>query len=347
MLTTEMTAPATRDHAVRILGHERILEALRRALRRHRLASAYCFSGPNAVGKRTVARQFLQSILCEQRIDGSESCGTCRSCIAWRQGYHPDAILLEGKSENAPITIDSIRDIQKKLSFRPSVSRYRVALIDNADHLTLEAANALLKTLEEPPPQTVIVLCAPTLSTLPLTVRSRCQQFIFQLVPRDAIVELLRGETESQDLAQAVSHLALGRPGLALTLLRTPDEYARYREQVTALLHLLQAPLPERLRELKALIPNRLSAHDARQELMPLLDLLLWLIRDILLIREHLEDHAVHHFLVEDLRHMAERASTPQLLRSMELVSRTKLYLLQNVNPSLALEHLFVNIETQ
>jgi len=325
----------------KIVGQDHILQYLRSTLKQKRLASAYLFHGPNAVGKRSTAQRFLATILCLSPTPDAP-CGHCESCIRWGKSAHPDAVIVDSK-ELTSLGIDEVRELQRKLSFRPTVSTHRVALLGNADLFTLEAANALLKTLEEPPLNTVIILCATMLSTLPLTLRSRCQQLNFRLVRQPLIYDLLREQTDSAELALNLSHLAFGRPGIALALLEHPQEFAQYRERVTTLIDLLGAPLSKRLQEGSRLIPHSRGA-DARQELLPLIDLWLWIVRDAVLIRERNEEHIVHRFLLDSLRDLSQRFSTRHFLHSMRLLDDAKHLLRQNVNPQLAFEHCLLSL---
>lgn len=329
------------DVMKKIVGQDHILQFLRSTLNRGRLTSAYLFHGPNAVGKRSTAQQFLATILCLSPR-GTSPCGNCNSCILWYKSAHPDAVLIK-QDELKTLGVDDIRELQRKLSFRPTVSTYRVALIGNADLLTIEAANALLKTLEEPPQNTVIVLCATMLSTLPLTVRSRCQQLNFRLVRQPLIYDLLRERTDSAELALNLSHLAFGRPGIGLALLEHPDELELYRNRVASLIDILSAPLAKRLQQAPLLLPQGKQA-DMREELLPLIDLWMWIVRDTVLIREQNEEHIVHRFLLDSLREVSKRFTTRHLLRFLRSLEEVKQLLRQNVNPQLAFEHCLLSL---
>lgn len=327
----------------RIVGQERVLKYLASTIERDRLSSAYLFHGPNAVGKRSTAQLFLQAVLCLQP-KGLTPCGTCISCTLFEKEAHPDAVFVHESPETRTLGVDDIRELQRKLNFRPTIGSYRVALIGNADALTVEAANSLLKTLEEPPEKTVLVLCATILSTLPLTLRSRCQQLAFQLVKQPHIYELLRRYTDQNDHALNLSHLALGRPGIALALLEQPDEFASYQERVLQLLGLLKAPLAKRFLLVQELLPSSVSVSTARQELLPIFDLWTWLLRDAMLLKERNEEFLVHRYLLDELRALGESTTTQHLLESIRMISRGKQQLSQNVNPHLALEQCLIEL---
>lgn len=196
-----------------ILGHDRVLERLRRSLAVGRVAHAYLFVGPEGVGKATVARAFAAALTCPE--EPGEGCGGCPSCRRLKAATHPDSHVVEPDGQE--VKIEQVRDLQKALAYRPAMARCAVAILPQAERLTLQAANALLKTLEEPPGETVLVLVAPTASLLPPTVVSRCELVSFTPLPQEELASFLvsrRGLTA--EAAELTAALAAGRVGLAL-----------------------------------------------------------------------------------------------------------------------------------
>ncbi|MFQ6672676.1 MAG: DNA polymerase III subunit delta', partial [Candidatus Tectimicrobiota bacterium] len=196
-----------------VIGHARVLERLRRSLAVGRVAHAYLFVGPEGVGKATVARAFAAALTCP--AESGEGCGGCPSCRRLAAGTHPDVHVVEAKGQE--VKIEQVRALQGALAYRPSLARRAVAIVPQAERLTLGAANALLKTLEEPPGETVVVLVAPTASLLPPTVVSRCEQVSFTPLPQEELASFLvdrRGLTA--EAAALTAALAAGRVGLAL-----------------------------------------------------------------------------------------------------------------------------------
>jgi DNA polymerase-3 subunit delta' len=196
-----------------VFGHARNLERLRRCLASGRVAHAYLFVGPEGVGKSTVAQAFACALTCP--AEPGEGCGACPSCQRILSGNHPDVHVVE--PEGQVVKIEQIRVLQEALAFRPAFAPRSVAVLSRAERMTLQAANALLKTLEEPPGKTVIVLVSPTASLLPSTVVSRCEQIPFAPIPTEELADFLvarRGMTpEAASLAAA---MAAGRVGPAL-----------------------------------------------------------------------------------------------------------------------------------
>ena len=197
-----------------IVGHGRVLERLRRCLASGRVAHAYLFVGPAGLGKATVAQAFAAALACSE--EPGEGCGKCPSCRRVASGTHPDIHVVE--PEGLEVKIDQVRTLQGALAYKPSMAARAVALLPRAERLTLQAANALLKTLEEPPGETVMVLASPTASLLPATVVSRCERVSFAPLPTEELIDVLverRGL--SAEAAGLVAALSAGRVGLALS----------------------------------------------------------------------------------------------------------------------------------
>lgn len=183
-----------------------------------RLPHALIFLGPEGIGKQLVARHLAKALLCEEK---SAPCGACRSCLQAAQGQHPDLWSLE--PDNGRIKIDAIRELKKTLNLPPLVSKLRVVLISEAHALNAAAANALLKTLEEPPPATYFLLASHAAGWVPRTILSRCQKVRFSPLPDEVLVEILRSQGKGLDPQRL--RLAQGSARLALLLTETSEEW--------------------------------------------------------------------------------------------------------------------------
>ena len=182
-----------------MIRNKLIVQTLKKALQGERVSHAYLFSGPEGAGKSAAALDFAQSLLCEAPAEG-ESCGSCRSCRLVRHGNHPDLHWV-GPSGSS-IKIQQMRDIIRKMLFRPYQGGHVVIVIEQADKMTIEAANCLLKTLEEPPPKAHFILLAAMVQRLPATIVSRCQCFSFRSpAPREAAAGLNGDREEARRLA--------------------------------------------------------------------------------------------------------------------------------------------------
>jgi DNA polymerase III subunit delta' len=205
-----------------ILGHDKVIELLRQYMLGNRLASAYLFTGPQAIGKRTVAVEFAKALNCE--TDKFEACGECLTCQKIAQNNHPDLHfipslfdLLEKKSE--AIKIEEIRALRRIVSLKPYEAKKSVTIIDDAHNLNQASSNALLKTLEETPRHSLIILITHKPSLLARTIISRCQVLRFFALPRLELVRILKSDYGvAADLAHFVSFFSEGRLGFALRI---------------------------------------------------------------------------------------------------------------------------------
>jgi DNA polymerase III subunit delta' len=206
--------------AVRIRGHDDIARSFDAAWRKGRLGHAYLFVGQSGVGKHTFARELARALLCETSAKTLVACGRCASCSLVDAGTHPDLILAARPEDKLDFPIESARQVIEQLSLKPARGGRKVAIIDDADDLNTESANSFLKTLEEPPPGSILILIGgPTPERQFSTILSRCQVVPFAALPKDDLLELLRerGITEEDRLDRLV-RVAGGSIGQALAL---------------------------------------------------------------------------------------------------------------------------------
>ncbi|MGC2061562.1 MAG: DNA polymerase III subunit delta' [Thermodesulfovibrionales bacterium] len=217
-----------------IIGQSKAITMLLGMLRRQRVASSYLFCGESGIGKKTTAINFAKALNCSHEGRGAggtdaggqdeqmanpepghfDACDACASCTKIDAGVHPDFLLVA--PEDRIIKIDEIRMIEEALSYKPFEGRRKVIIIDEAEAMNISAANAFLKTLEEPPAESVVILITAKPGALPDTIRSRCSRVNFYPLSHDACREVLDGRYQAQDLALAVT-LSMGRPGAAHT----------------------------------------------------------------------------------------------------------------------------------
>jgi DNA polymerase III subunit delta' len=204
----------------RVRGHETIVKSFDSAWRRGRLGHAYLFSGPSGVGKYTFARELARALLCETPAGRLQACGKCAACALVDAGTHPDLFLAARPEDKVEFPIELIRELIEHLALKPARGGRKVAIVDDADDLTAEAANAFLKTLEEPPPGSVLILIGgPSPERQFPTILSRCQTVGFAPLPNELVAEFLRhkGITDKTRLDRLV-RVAGGSPGQALAL---------------------------------------------------------------------------------------------------------------------------------
>ncbi|RPI35923.1 MAG: DNA polymerase III subunit delta' [Nitrospiraceae bacterium] len=222
-----------------ITGQEKAIGMLTGILERQRLASSYIFSGESGIGKKLTAINFAKALNClntvasdtlqatddknsflpavtrhASRITDLDACDQCESCLKIESGSHPDLKMIS--PEDRQIKIDEIRLIDEALSFRPFEGRKKVVIVDDADTMNIAAANAFLKTLEEPPEDSVIILISSRPDRLPATIRSRCSRVNFVTLSLEACKKVLRGKVPDEEL-EVLARLSMGKPGLALS----------------------------------------------------------------------------------------------------------------------------------
>ncbi len=202
-----------------IRGHRRVCDFLRAAVASDRLPHALLFAGADGVGKRSVALALVAWLLCEAGAD--DACGRCAACRQVVAGSHPDLQVLNVASGKKEIGVDRARDVKRFTQLRPLRGSVKIAVINDAHMLTVAAQNALLKTLEEPPQHSLLILVANNPDALLPTVRSRCQRVQFVPLPHEAVIEILtRDHGLAPAVAQQLAALAEGSPGRALALSR-------------------------------------------------------------------------------------------------------------------------------
>ena len=202
----------------RVKGHDSVVRAFQRAVQRDRLAHAYLFAGPSGVGKRSFASELAQALLCENaQPQGLESCDRCAACALVRAGNHPDLFTAGRPEDSLELPIDTVRDLRQSFSLKPARGRGKVAILDDVDFMNDEAANCLLKTIEEPPPRSILLLIGTSPDRQLSTIVSRCQVVHFAPLQAELMLELLRENNISDTTLQShLVRLGGGSPGQAL-----------------------------------------------------------------------------------------------------------------------------------
>jgi DNA polymerase-3 subunit delta' len=260
-----------------VIGHARPLAFLQTALRQDRLAHAYLFYGDEGIGKRLVALRLAQAIHCESG-DGTDACGACRACRQIEAQTYPDFFVIEPEHDQAypQIKLEQIRAIEQQIVYHPFVGRKKIFLIDDAHRMTLSAANALLKTLEEPPAHSLLLLISSRPWALPATVRSRCQALRFAPPTRSEVeTALIRTRHLAQADARLLVAVSQSRIGAALTM--DPTTVRAARDELCTLV------APETLRSASTILTMVERYHKADRGPEVLTWVAQW-VRDLLLV---------------------------------------------------------------
>jgi len=227
-----------------IIGNPWAEALLQGHLQAARLRHAYLFIGPSGVGKRTLALRFAQALNCERHAGSGEFCDpaqepVCRACRLIPQEAYPDLHLLRPEDEGGGIRVEQIRELQRQLALAPFEGRWRIALLPEFHRASHSAANALLKTLEEPAAQVLLLLTAPTAEGLLPTIVSRCESLALRPMPLAELASALRARGLAGEQAELLAGISGGRPGRAIALMRDPKALERRQQLLRDLWELL------------------------------------------------------------------------------------------------------------
>lgn len=203
-----------------ILGNEKNKKILEKAINLKKMSHSYIFWGTEGIGKKIIAKEFAKQILCLG--DNKPDC-KCKSCIEFDSENNPDFQLIN--SENDKIKIEQIREMQRKIAEKPIISHHKVYIIDNADRMTPEAQNCLLKTLEEPPEYIVIILICSNENNLLSTIKSRCTRLHFDKIENSEILDYINKNEPDKNISPNIIEFAQGSIGKALKLSENIEIY--------------------------------------------------------------------------------------------------------------------------
>lgn len=319
-----------------IRGQQRVIEALQRSLAVKRVAHAYLFEGPAGCGRKTTALALIQALFC-QTPDGSVACGNCPSCRKLATGSHPDFHLLAPLPDKRDISIEQVRELQQMLALRPFEAPRKVCLIEPAERMNEKSANALLKTLEEPPGHALIILLTTQADLLLSTIRSRCQHLRFSPLDDATLTDLLVEQGMARETAAELAPLAEGSIERAMSLDGESDE-TRRRE---LLQHLSQAMR----KQIDTIFDAAEALSGGRDETAATFDLLVSLVRDLVLLTTAGQSAVTNRFLLQELVAEAARFSPEQAMEALELTLATRRAIQGNANAKLALEHFFLGYD--
>ena len=329
-----------------IAGHRHLLELVARASSRGTLPPSLIFAGPEGVGKRMAAVALAQLMNCLQTetFQGLDGCGTCASCKRIGRGVHADVLMVE-PGDTGTIKIDQVRDAIERSAYRPFEGRRRVVIINDAEALNIEAQNALLKTLEEPPAASTFVLVTSRPDMLLPTVLSRCQRLRFgRLSPADVADVLIRDHDYADSAAHAAASLSDGSVGRALE--GGTDEFVDARNAATELLDAVATTADpwRRLAGAKALAGAARGGSD-RAELARRLYALSSIVRDVGILLSRADESGLAN---TDIRPRLERLQRSfdrdRALRAFSAIDRALAALDRNASPKIVADWLAFQI---
>jgi DNA polymerase-3 subunit delta' len=328
----------------KILGQDQAIQIITRALKNKGTSHAYLFYGPESVGKNLTAVAFAKALNCEESIPG-DFCDTCSTCTKIDRKIHPDFFHVEPIKSSATaregvIKVEEIRDLQKKMSFLPYEGKTKVAIIDTAENMNPQAANSFLKTLEEPPSSTVIILVAHNPFKLFPTIISRCQGVRFNPLPVSATRKIVNKKVEEGEIAPEEAELRTirSRGQISKAFEENVAEEALQREDLSQLLNKVSFDRMD-------LIFNWSKACAGNTEkIIMILDELAGLLRDTAFIKSGCQAETVYNKdLIPKLMPLANRKSLSAILKMHDCVHEAKFALQGNANKQLSLENMLIN----
>ena len=320
-----------------VAGHRRLLTLLARAVAAGRVPPALLLAGPQGVGKRRVAQALAEALNCLEPVatgdGGQDACGACGACRKIARGMHPDVLVIE-PGETGSIKIEQVREVIDRAQYRPFEGRRRVVIVDDADAMVPQAQNALLKTLEEPPPGSVFILVSSVPDTLLQTVRSRCPRLRFApLLPVDVASVLVRDHGYAQADAAAAAVDADGSVGRALAAQALLAETARRAEP------------QRRIEAAKLLAGAKGTPGSERDQLAACLRILSSLLRDLGALAAGADRRLIANTDIEDdLDRLTASWDADRSSRAFAAVDRALAALDRNASPKIVADWLVLQI---
>jgi len=313
----------------RIRGQEGCVDILANSLLQDRIAHAWIFLGPDSCGKKKTAIEFAKLINCLDPED--DSCQSCTSCIKIDKQIHPDLFVISKEEGESQISIKTIRKLQRDLSLKPFEAKYKIAIIADAQEMTEEAANSILKMLEEPDSRTLFILTTSNLKALPDTIASRCQIIRFKPLSKEDVGAILVNDFSVEEKEARLLAIISGANVRKALLLKEKGAIAWKNEVI------------DRFRLSKVSFENKggdiLNAN--RQTLLEALDIVLGFYRDILVCKYTNEKDLIMNIdRVDLISEMAKDASPESIQTCIDNIEKTRGLLEANVNTKLAIKQL-------
>ncbi|WP_066713657.1 DNA polymerase III subunit delta' [Clostridium sp. Marseille-P299] len=317
-----------------VVGHENIIDYFQNAFRMQKFSHAYILNGEDGTGKNLLASIFATTLQCEAH--DVNPCGVCKSCLQAMSDNHPDIKYIT--HEKASISVDDIRSqLNNDVQIKPYSSKYKVYIIDEAEKLTEQAQNALLKTIEEPPEYAVILLLTNNSNLFLETILSRCVVLNLKVIPKESIKKYLMEEVKVPDYqAELSATFANGNLGKAIKL-SSSEEFSQMKADVVRLMKYIdEYELSEIMGAIKKIAENKSVINDY-------LDLILLWYRDVLMFKATMDANLVFYKdEVQDIKKQGSNKSFEALDHIIKALDDTKKRLLANVNFEIAMELLLL-----
>jgi DNA polymerase-3 subunit delta' len=320
-----------------IIGHESIIQHLQNAIASHKVSHAYILHGEEGMGKKLLARTFAKTLQCEE--GGIVPCNRCKSCMQADSGNQPD--IIQVIHEKYSIGVEDIRvQVNADIQVKPYNSQFKIYIIDEADKLTEQAQNALLKTIEEPPEYAVILLLVSNVSVILPTILSRCVMLNLKPVDKQEIKEFLMEHHQIPDyMAEVAATFSGGNVGKAIKY-ASSEEFERMKEDVLHILKYIDdMELHEIISGLKTLAASKNNIEDY-------IDLMVLWYRDVLMFKATMDpDLLLYREELSFIKNQANTRSYEGLEKIISAMEKAKIRLKANVNFDIAIELMLLSIK--
>lgn len=319
-----------------IIGHEKIIESLKSAIRNNSVSHSYLFEGPKSIGKEKLAKTFAKTLLCQK--GGDSPCNICPSCMKIESGNHPD-FYMEYPDKDS-FKKEQIEDIQRTMRKIPLEANRKIYILDNVDKMTQQAQNSFLKTLEEPPAYAIIILLATNSYSLLPTIVSRCQTVKFTPIERKRIEEaLVNNYNRSEEQARFIASFSNGIIGKAIEL-SSSDEFRLLRDGIIEKLDTVVNG-----DKLKVFSVSEFFEQN-KEHIDEIMDIILLWYRDLLIYKETRNiDFMINKDKVNLISNQCQKLSKQRIMDILDVARRTKEDIHSNVNFQLAIEVMLLNIQ--
>ncbi len=317
-----------------VMGHEKPIQLLQRAIAQEKVVHSYLFLGNEGIGKSLVALQFAKALNCLEGVNRTDGCDRCVSCKKIDHHLHPDVSLIE--PEGQTLKVEQVREMMRALAFRPYEGRRRVLVLTAADRMAPHMSNTLLKTLEEPPLHTVIILLANSSRWILPTILSRCQSIRFNPLPSHLVSDWLMKEKGLEEKeAHLLASLSEGSPGKALEI---KEEIAGIpRKDLLEWIGSTVLSMEEKEGWIES-FPSQ------RENLYLILEVTKTILRDLIVMKTSMEgSRVIHSDLMKDMEEIAGAWDLSSLLRRMEILHHTSQTIKGNANTRLSLEAMMLS----
>ncbi|MYA58999.1 MAG: DNA polymerase III subunit [Chloroflexi bacterium] len=345
------------------IGNTAAITLLKGAIDQDRVSHAYLFTGPNRVGKRTLAVDFARALNCNAKdvtasgwadLQPDVPCGQCSACDRIARSNYADVQIITSATQTSKdadakaaqrrvmIGIDLIKDLQSDAMLEPYEGRAKVFIIDEANRMSPDASNALLKTLEEPPNNVHIVLTSPSADLLPETITSRCHLVRLRPVPSEVTEEALTTRFNvASDEARDLAKMSMGAPGWAIAALNDPSLVDARRQSASRIIDVINFDLPARFD-----YSFEMSREFRRDRNLALDEVERWLevVRDIAMIQNGLNQHVTYDDRIQELSELANALTLDEVAAAAGTVRRTRDALMVNALPQLAFDAMMLEV---